>query len=59
MGNQKKKPPEVDPMEVTVHGFEAIEKTVKPGGNSGRVYVPTAWVSCRVKIIRLDPLPET
>lgn len=43
-------------MEVKVSGFEAIEKRVKPSGNSGRVYVPIQWVNCRVKLIRLDPL---
>lgn len=46
------------PMRVEVEGFEAIEKTVKPGGNSGRIYVPSDWNGCRVKIIRLDPIPK-
>ena len=43
-------------MEVKVTGYEAIEKTVKASGNSGRIYVPIQWMHCRVKIIRLDPL---
>lgn len=42
------------PMRVEIEGYEAIEKIVKPGGNSGRVYVPIDWLSCRVKVIRLD-----
>lgn len=46
------------PMRVEVEGYEAIDKTVKPGGNSGRVYVPPDWNGCRVKIIRLDPIPD-
>jgi putative transposon-encoded protein len=46
-------------MWVEVEGFEAIEKIVRSSGNSGRVYVPPNWVTCRVKIIRLDPLPVT
>lgn len=45
-------------MWVEVEGFEAIEKIVRSSGNSGRVYVPPNWVTCRVKIIRLDPLSE-
>ncbi|MFA5101604.1 MAG: DUF2080 family transposase-associated protein [Candidatus Thermoplasmatota archaeon] len=45
-------------MWVEVEGFEAIEKIVRSSGNSGRVYVPPNWVACRVKIIRLDPLPQ-
>lgn len=44
------------PMRVEVEGFEAIEKIVKSGGNSGRVYVPVDWLNCRVKVIRLDPV---
>lgn len=43
-------------MEVKISGYEAIEKTVKASGNSGRIYVPVQWVNCRVKLIRLDPL---
>jgi len=46
------------PMRVEVEGYEAIEKTVKPGGNSGRVYVPIDWLNCRVKVIRLDSLQK-
>ena len=44
------------PMRVEVEGYEAIEKIVKPGGNSGRVYVPIDWLTCRVKVIRLEPM---
>ena len=43
-------------MKVEVVGFEAIEKKVKAGGNSGRIYVPVNWLNCRVKLIRLDPV---
>lgn len=46
------------PMRVEVEGYEAIEKIVKPGGNSGRVYVSVDWLNCRVKVIRLDPLEK-
>ena len=46
------------PMRVEVEGYEAIEKIVKPGGNSGRVYVPIDWLSCRVKVIRIEPITE-
>ncbi len=39
--------------------MESIEKTVKPEGNSGRVYVPKVWIGKRVKIFLLesDELP--
>jgi putative transposon-encoded protein len=45
-------------MSIGVEGYEAIEKIVRSAGNSGRVYLPPSWINCRVKIIRLDPLPE-
>ena len=45
-------------MKVEVEGYEAIEKIVKLGGNSGRVYVPFSWQGCRVKIIRLDSIHD-
>ena len=43
-------------MRVEIEGYEAVEKIVKAGGNSGRIYVPVNWMNCRVKLIRLDPL---
>ncbi|GAI07005.1 unnamed protein product [marine sediment metagenome] len=43
-------------MKVEIEGYEAIEKIVKTGGNSGRIYVPIQWMNCRVKLIRLDPV---
>jgi len=46
------------PMRVEVEGYEAIEKIVKSGGNSGRVYVPIDWLNCRVKVIRIDPVKK-
>ena len=44
------------PMRVEVEGYEAIEKIVMSGGNSGRVYLPIDWLNCRVKVIRIDPV---
>lgn len=43
-------------MNITTTAYEVIEKTVKPGGNSGRVYVPKAWRNKRVKVLLLEPL---
>ena len=50
-GQVKAKPGNV---KFEVFGEEMIEKEVKLSGNSGRVYLPPAWVGHRVKIIRLD-----
>jgi len=46
-------------MTITVEGYEVMEKVVKEGGNSGRVYLPKSWVGKRVKIILLDPVNES
>ena len=45
-------------MKVEVQAFQVIEKTVKPSGNSGRVYVPRDWVGKKVKVLLLDPLDD-
>lgn len=36
-----------------VYGEELLEKTVKPSGGSGRVYLPSVWAGSRVKIVRI------
>jgi putative transposon-encoded protein len=42
------------PMKLEIEGYEVIEKVVKSGGNSGRVYVPVDWLNRRVKVIRIE-----
>jgi hypothetical protein len=37
-----------------VFGQEMLVREVKVSGNSGRAYMPTAWVGKQVKIIRID-----
>lgn len=46
----------IEPMKVTLDAYQIIEKEVKPGGNSGRVYVPIDWVGKRVKIVLVELL---
>jgi putative transposon-encoded protein len=43
-------------MEVKAKAFQVIEKTVKPSGNSGRIYVPKEWVGKKVKVLLLEPI---
>jgi putative transposon-encoded protein len=45
-----------EPMKVTLDAYQVVEKVVKPGGNSGRVYVPIDWVGKRVKIVLIEAL---
>jgi len=37
-----------------IFGEEMLQKEVKLGGNSGRVYLPTDWIGKHVKIVRTD-----
>jgi putative transposon-encoded protein len=39
------------PVKFVVHGEEMVEKKVHQTGNSGRVYLPQAWIGRRVKVI--------
>jgi putative transposon-encoded protein len=44
----------MDKFTVTLEGYDMIEKEVKNGGNSARVFVPKSWAGCRVKVVLLD-----
>ena len=46
-------------MAIHMEGYEAIEKVVKQSGNSGRVYLPSSWVGCVVKVVRLTPIKDS
>jgi hypothetical protein len=37
-----------------IFGEEMLVREVKISGNSGRAYMPPAWVGKQVKIIRID-----
>jgi len=54
--NMEKKDVVEKPMKLEIEGYEVVEKIVKSGGNSGRVYLPIDWLNCRVKVIRIDPV---
>ncbi|MDI6719345.1 MAG: DUF2080 family transposase-associated protein [Methanomicrobiales archaeon] len=43
---------------VQLKGYGIIDKRVANGGNSGRVFVPRAWVGKRVKVVLMDPLED-
>lgn len=45
-------------MKIALDAYQVIEKVVKPGGNSGRVYVPIDWVGKRVKIVLIESLEK-
>ncbi|MFH0724933.1 MAG: DUF2080 family transposase-associated protein [Pseudomonadota bacterium] len=35
-------------------GVEMVEKDVRARGKNGRIYLPPEWVSCKVKIVKID-----
>jgi len=42
-----------------IEGYEAIEMVVRSGNQySARANLPLAWQGLRIKVVRLDPLPE-
>jgi len=45
-----------EPMRISLDAYQVIEKVVRAGGNSGRVYVPKEWIDKRVKIVLVEPL---
>jgi putative transposon-encoded protein len=44
---------------VELKAFEIVDKTVKPAGHSGRIYLPKTWVGKRVKVVLLEELEES
>nr|MDO8080671.1 DUF2080 family transposase-associated protein [Candidatus Freyarchaeota archaeon] len=55
MGMSEKKPVAEKPMEITMLGYEVVEKVAKPCATSARILVPKDWVGKRVRVVRLDP----
>lgn len=46
----------MNPLKVTVEGYQVVDARVGPGGNSGRVYVPKKWIGQNVRVVLLtDP----
>lgn len=41
-------------VQMSMEGFEMIEKTAVKGGNSGRIYVPPSWIGKRVRVVLLE-----
>jgi putative transposon-encoded protein len=39
-----------------IFGEEMIVKKIRPGGCSGKIYLPAQWVGHRVKIVKTDEI---
>ena len=45
-------------MEITMNGYQVIEKEVGDAKTSGRLFVPKEWIGKRVKVVLIEPLEE-
>jgi putative transposon-encoded protein len=43
------------PMDITMQGYEVVEKIVKPCATSARILVPKDWIGKRVRVVCIDP----
>ena len=41
-------------IQMQMEGFEVVEKVAQAGGNSGRVYVPKAWVGKKLRVVLIE-----
>lgn len=41
-------------IQMRMNGYEIIEKRAERGGNSGRVYVPKAWIGKKVRVVLIE-----
>jgi len=44
--------------EITIKGYSMVDRDVKSGQTTGRLFVPKEWVGKRVSIILKEPLEE-
>lgn len=47
------------PIQMTLEGYEVVEKKVDKGGNSGRIYVPKHWVGKKVRAVLIEEVNIT
>jgi len=45
-----------EPMEIHTKAYQAIDKEVKPIGNSGGIYLPKEWIGKKVKVLLIESL---
>ena len=44
----------LDKVKFEIYGEEMITREVKLCGNTGRVYLPPAWIGKHIKVVRID-----
>jgi putative transposon-encoded protein len=46
--------------QITLEGYASVDREVKEGKSSGRIFVPKAWIGKKVKVVLIEPiLPST
>jgi hypothetical protein len=43
---------------ITLEGYEIVDREVKNGNSSGRIFVPPGWKGKKVKVVLLEPLED-
>jgi len=46
-------------MNVLIRGYQVLEKKVKIAKTTGRIYLPREWVGKQVKVVLLEPIPDS
>lgn len=46
--------PKDKPMKIQMTGYEVVEKTAMPSGNSARIYLPADWKGKLVRAVRIE-----
>jgi putative transposon-encoded protein len=41
-------------VQMSMEGYEMLEKTAVKGGNSGRIYVPPSWIGKRIRAVLIE-----
>lgn len=46
----------MEPMEIKISGYAAIERTARKMGTTGRIPCPREWIGKRLKVVLLEPV---
>jgi len=44
----------MEPMEIKMVGYEAVEKRAQKSGTSARIYVPKSWIGKSVRAVLIE-----
>ena len=44
--------------EITIKGYSMVDRDVKSGQTTGRVFVPKEWIGKKVRVLLLEPIQD-